>query len=235
MVSTSGAYSLEMTVPGGKVACGGTTAVVVAPTHRRQGVLRQMMRAHLDDVKEHGEPIAALWASDSAHLRAVRVWVRLHLLRHRNRTRPRDTQPSRPAARAGSHDRSSPRRSRSSRPCTTVFAWRSRGSSPGVDSGGKTAPSGTANPPVTRRISGLPWSTVRMAQLVSPPSGRRRTGKRVTDRERSSSRISSQPLRRPGRGSGRWWPIRTSSPGSSPGSDHPGTRSSTCSPGRGEP
>jgi predicted acetyltransferase len=66
MVSTSGAYSLEMTVPGGKVACGGTTAVVVAPTHRRQGVLRQMMRAHIDDVKDHGEPIAALWASDSA-------------------------------------------------------------------------------------------------------------------------------------------------------------------------
>ena len=66
MISTSGAYSLEMTVPGSRVACGGTTAVVVAPTHRRQGVLRAMMRAHLDDVKEHGEPIAALWASDSA-------------------------------------------------------------------------------------------------------------------------------------------------------------------------
>ena len=66
MISTSGAYSLEMTVPGAQVACGGTTAVVVAPTHRRQGVLREMMRAHLDDVKEHGEPIAALWASDSA-------------------------------------------------------------------------------------------------------------------------------------------------------------------------
>ena len=66
MVSTSGAYSLQMTVPGGQVACGGTTAVTVAPTHRRQGVLRDMMRAHLDDVKEHGEPIAALWASDSA-------------------------------------------------------------------------------------------------------------------------------------------------------------------------
>ena len=66
MISTSGAYGLQMTVPGGEVACGGTTAVVVAPTHRRQGVLREMMRAHLDDVKEHGEPIAALWASDSA-------------------------------------------------------------------------------------------------------------------------------------------------------------------------
>ena len=66
MVSTSGAYGLQMTVPGGQVACGGATAVAVAPTHRRQGVLRDMMRAHLDDVKEHGEPIAALWASDSA-------------------------------------------------------------------------------------------------------------------------------------------------------------------------
>lgn len=66
MISTSGAFNLEMTVPGGQVACGGTTAVAVVPTHRRQGVLREMMRAHLADVKEHGEPIAALWASDSA-------------------------------------------------------------------------------------------------------------------------------------------------------------------------
>jgi predicted acetyltransferase len=66
MVSTSAAYSLDMTVPGGSVACGGTTVVTVAPTHRRQGVLRAMMRAHLDDVREHEEPIAALWASDSA-------------------------------------------------------------------------------------------------------------------------------------------------------------------------
>jgi predicted acetyltransferase len=66
MISTSGAFSLEMTVPGAQVSCGGTTAVAVSPTHRRQGVLREMMRAHLADVKEHGEPIAALWASDSA-------------------------------------------------------------------------------------------------------------------------------------------------------------------------
>jgi len=66
MISTSGAYGLQMTVPGGEVACGGTTAVAVSPSHRRLGVLREMMRAHLDDVKEHEEPIAALWASDSA-------------------------------------------------------------------------------------------------------------------------------------------------------------------------
>lgn len=66
MVSTCGTFGLEMTVPGGIVECGGTTMISVAPTHRRRGLLREMMRAHLDDVKEHEEPIAALWASDSA-------------------------------------------------------------------------------------------------------------------------------------------------------------------------
>ena len=66
MVSTSGAFDLEMTVPGDVVACGGTTMVAVVPTHRRQGLLRGMMRSHLDDVKDHDEPIAGLWASDSA-------------------------------------------------------------------------------------------------------------------------------------------------------------------------
>lgn len=66
MVSTSGAFDLEMTVPGGVVRCGGTTMVAVDPTHRRRGLLRAMMRSHLDDVKEHEEPIAGLWASDSA-------------------------------------------------------------------------------------------------------------------------------------------------------------------------
>ncbi len=66
LVGTAGAFSLNMTVPGGEVPCGGTTIVAVAPTHRRQGILRAMMRSHLDDVKERGEPIAGLWASDSA-------------------------------------------------------------------------------------------------------------------------------------------------------------------------
>jgi len=66
MVSTSGAFELEMTVPGGTVACGGTTIVSVLPTHRRQGVMTGMLLSHLDDVREHEEPIAALWATDSA-------------------------------------------------------------------------------------------------------------------------------------------------------------------------
>ena len=44
----------------------GVTVVGVYPSHRRRGILRQMMRAQLDDVHERGEPIAALWASEAA-------------------------------------------------------------------------------------------------------------------------------------------------------------------------
>jgi predicted acetyltransferase len=66
MVSTLGTFDLTMTVPGGAVPCGGTTMVAVLPTHRRKGLLRALMRSHLDDVREHEEPIAGLWASDSA-------------------------------------------------------------------------------------------------------------------------------------------------------------------------
>lgn len=65
VVSTLGAYSLEMTVPGNVVSCGGTTVVTVSPTRRRQGLLTEMMQRHFTDVLERGEPIAALWAAES--------------------------------------------------------------------------------------------------------------------------------------------------------------------------
>ncbi len=64
IVGGAGAFPFSMSVPGGALQCAGTTVVGVAPTHRRRGVLRTMMRAHLDDVHERGEPIAALWASE---------------------------------------------------------------------------------------------------------------------------------------------------------------------------
>lgn len=66
IVATFGAYSLQLTVPGGVVPTAGTTAVTVLPTHRRRGILRQLMEAHLLDVHERGEPLAALWASESS-------------------------------------------------------------------------------------------------------------------------------------------------------------------------
>jgi predicted acetyltransferase len=64
IVGGAGAFPFELTVPGGPIACAGVTVVGVLPTHRRRGVLTAMMRAQLEDVRERGEPIAALWASE---------------------------------------------------------------------------------------------------------------------------------------------------------------------------
>jgi predicted acetyltransferase len=63
-VGGAGVFPFELTVPGGRVRAAGVTVVGVLPTHRRRGILRQMMRAQLDDVHERGEPVAYLWASE---------------------------------------------------------------------------------------------------------------------------------------------------------------------------
>ncbi len=66
MVATFGAFELDMTVPGGAaLKTGGTTVVTVLPTHRRRGVMRQLMVDHLHQLHEWEEPMAALWASES--------------------------------------------------------------------------------------------------------------------------------------------------------------------------
>lgn len=66
-VGTAGAYTFRMTVPGGvEVPAAGVTLVGVEPGHRRRGVLRALMRHQLDDVRARGEPVAILWASESA-------------------------------------------------------------------------------------------------------------------------------------------------------------------------
>ena len=64
IVGGAAASPFAMSVPGGEVACAAIMVVGVHPTHRRRGVLTSMMRAQLDDVRERGEPIAALWASE---------------------------------------------------------------------------------------------------------------------------------------------------------------------------
>jgi predicted acetyltransferase len=66
IVGTTGAFSLEVTVPGGRLPMAGVTEVGVAPTHRRRGLLTMMMRRQLDDVRDLGEPLAGLWASEGA-------------------------------------------------------------------------------------------------------------------------------------------------------------------------
>jgi predicted acetyltransferase len=64
LVGGAGVYSFELTVPGGTPRCAGVTVVGVLPTHRRRGLLTRMMRAQLADVRERGEPLAALWAAE---------------------------------------------------------------------------------------------------------------------------------------------------------------------------
>jgi|SRR5579862_93615 len=65
VVGGAGAFSWGLSVPGGEVAAAGTTVVGVLPSHRRRGVLTQMMRAQLDDVAVRGEAVASLWASEA--------------------------------------------------------------------------------------------------------------------------------------------------------------------------
>ena len=65
-VGTAADFPFTLTVPGGELAAGGVTWVAVLPSHRRRGVLRQLMRRELDDIHERGEPLAVLWASEAA-------------------------------------------------------------------------------------------------------------------------------------------------------------------------
>ena len=65
-IGAAAAYTFRLTVPGGEVGAAGVTAVGVEPGHRRRGVLRALMRQQLDDVRRRGEPVAVLWASESA-------------------------------------------------------------------------------------------------------------------------------------------------------------------------
>jgi predicted acetyltransferase len=66
IVATFGAFSYRVTVPGGSLPMAGTTVVTVAPTHRRQGILRALMVDHFAELHRDGEPVAALWASESS-------------------------------------------------------------------------------------------------------------------------------------------------------------------------
>lgn len=61
VVGHASSYGRELTVPGGVVPAAHVTGVGVAPTHRRQGLLRSLMERQLSDVPES---LAVLWASE---------------------------------------------------------------------------------------------------------------------------------------------------------------------------
>ncbi|GAU65821.1 hypothetical protein SSP35_02_01880 [Streptomyces sp. NBRC 110611] len=65
-VGTTGAYSFELTLPGGShVPAAGVSAVGVLPSHRRQGVLSAMMRHQLAELRARGEFLSVLLASEA--------------------------------------------------------------------------------------------------------------------------------------------------------------------------
>lgn len=66
-VGTTLAFSFGLTVPGGDaVGAAGISGVSVLPTHRRRGILSALMRRQLADIAAGSEPVAALFASESA-------------------------------------------------------------------------------------------------------------------------------------------------------------------------
>ena len=66
IVASAAVLTRELTVPGGPVPLAAVSLVGVAPSHRRRGLLSALMRRQLQDIRDAGEAVAALWASESA-------------------------------------------------------------------------------------------------------------------------------------------------------------------------
>ena len=67
IVGVSRNYTFELTLPGGAmIPAAAVSWVGVLPTHRRRGVLSQMIAALHDDAREREESVAMLTASESA-------------------------------------------------------------------------------------------------------------------------------------------------------------------------
>lgn len=66
VVGTGGSYTFDLALPGGgAVPMQAISEVGVAPTHRRRGILREVMRSVVDQAVERSEPLAGLTASEA--------------------------------------------------------------------------------------------------------------------------------------------------------------------------
>jgi predicted acetyltransferase len=66
IIGSSAALPFESAVPGDAIIQNaGVTAVTVSGTHRRRGVLTEMMGRLLRQERDNGRPVASLWASES--------------------------------------------------------------------------------------------------------------------------------------------------------------------------
>jgi predicted acetyltransferase len=67
VVATAATFDHAIALPGGgELPMAGLTMVMVRPTHRRRGILRELMRLHLDDARRRGFAISGLWASEGS-------------------------------------------------------------------------------------------------------------------------------------------------------------------------
>jgi predicted acetyltransferase len=66
IAGTAATFNISIGIPGGSLPIAGLTMVTVRPTHRRKGLLRELMRRHLDDAKQRGFAVSGLWASEAS-------------------------------------------------------------------------------------------------------------------------------------------------------------------------
>ena len=65
IVGGAHSHRVEMSIPGASAVIAGVANIAVQPTHRRRGVMTMMMHHQINDIHERGEPLAALFASES--------------------------------------------------------------------------------------------------------------------------------------------------------------------------
>jgi len=66
IVGAAGAFDLRIGMPGGgSLPCYGLTMVAVRPTHRRRGILSQLIARFFDDAHARGYAMTGLWASEA--------------------------------------------------------------------------------------------------------------------------------------------------------------------------
>src|SRR5438309_8912199 len=67
IVGTAGGYGFQLTLPGARqIPVHGVSWVGVLPTHRRRGILRTAMQRQFTDMRERGEAVDILLASESS-------------------------------------------------------------------------------------------------------------------------------------------------------------------------
>lgn len=66
VVATSATFNLDIGVPGGSLPIAGLTMVTVRPSHRRRGILKALIKLHLDDARARNLGVSGLWASEAS-------------------------------------------------------------------------------------------------------------------------------------------------------------------------